>query len=121
MLPKPGPLKAAPVPSPARAMLVTALAIFAAEAAIMLLFARLPQLPELVSALIDAGGLVVVTLPVLYMAWFRPLRHEIEQHTKAALAVHVSALEDQLTGLPNRVAFLDCIRRETQYASRSHL
>jgi diguanylate cyclase len=104
------------LPAPTRALLLTAVAIFATEAAIRLWFDDPLRLAGLPSALVDAGMLVSVALPVVYFAWFRPLRRELEWHVRAAVSLEAHALSDTLTTLPNRVAFLELIRKEIERA-----
>jgi len=104
--------------SPLKAMLVTLVAIFGAELTIMFAFAALPRLTGTPAALIDASGLALVTLPVLYFAWFRPLARETAALEKASLEVANRALTDALTGLPNRLAFQEGVRREIQSSCR---
>jgi len=58
-------------PSPARFLFWTVFAIFATEAALML---AVPGLGPPGAALMDAGALSLLLLPVLYLAVYRPLR-----------------------------------------------
>lgn len=117
-----GALQAAPyvAPSPFRAMAITAVVVFATELCITLLFALLPPLPELLAAVRDATALILSTSPVLYVVWFVPLRRQIEQLARTNLALAGRAHEDPLTQLPNRAAFIECVRRELQHAARVH-
>ena len=105
-------------PSPLRAAAITVAAIFATEAAIMLLLARVPELPVVLEAVLDPLLLSVVTIPVVYVTWFRPLKSEIEQHARASQSLEAQALTDSLTELPNRLGFLELLRKELQHAAR---
>ncbi len=109
------------VPAPVRAMLLTAIAIFATEAGIARWVDSPSGLIGWQSALVDAGLLVGVTLPVVYFAWFRPLRRELEWHVRAAVSLEAHALSDPLTALPNRVAFLELVQEELATAGRAQV
>src|SRR4051812_27925417 len=98
------------LPAPVRAMLLTAVTIFATEACVTRWVDSSLALAGWQSGLLEAGLLVVVTLPVVYFAWFRPLRRELEWHVRAAVSLEAHALSDALTALPNRVAFLELIQ-----------
>ncbi|HWA70965.1 MAG TPA: EAL domain-containing protein [Polyangiaceae bacterium] len=99
-------------PSPARLLWTTAVAIFVAEAGIMVAFSFLPKLPELGEALLDATLLITFTLPVLYLTWVRILKRTIDDHARARAVGDARALRDALTQLPNRLAFEDSTERE---------
>jgi diguanylate cyclase (GGDEF)-like protein len=106
-------------PSPARLLWTTALAIYFAEAAIMVAFGFLPQLPALAEALLDATLLVTITLPILYLTWARILRRSIDEHARARAALDARALRDPLTQLPNRLAFETSTERELEQARKT--
>jgi two-component system, NtrC family, sensor kinase len=57
-------------------LITTMLAVFCAEALIMLLFLVLPEMPSLVEAFADSALLSVLTAPVLYCLLYRSLVHE---------------------------------------------
>ncbi len=66
--------------SPAGLFATTALAIFAAEALVMIVISALPKdVPVLTEAFIDAVLLTVVVVPVLYFSFYRPLRNHMAE------------------------------------------
>lgn len=104
--------------SPFWLMLITAGAIFGAEACIMLVFLALPKLPDLVEAFIDASLLVSIAVPVIYLFWYRPLRREVDANIRAHAELQHRTFHDPLTRLPNRVYFHERLHQEINIAAR---
>jgi PAS domain S-box-containing protein len=74
-----------------RLFVVTTLAIFLVEFAIMLgLHSFLFNLPDLLGAILDGGILILVLVPALYMAIYRPLRSEMAERLLAEAALRAS-------------------------------
>ncbi|HTQ05034.1 MAG TPA: bifunctional diguanylate cyclase/phosphodiesterase [Polyangiaceae bacterium] len=99
-------------------MLITVAVIFGVELGIMFLFEFVPHLAASSEALVDASLLSLSAVPVLYLAWFRPLTRETAAREKASHVLAERALTDALTGLPNRLGFQEGIRRAIHSASR---
>ncbi len=69
--------------TPARLMVLTALAVFVGEFLVMLLLARLPALEVGIEALLDATLITALVGPFLYLFLFRPMALQMEVRRKA--------------------------------------
>jgi len=94
--------------SPAQLLALTALALFVAEAVIMLLMPLIGPIPTVYEAVLDAVLLTVIASPVLYLLLFRPMvLHINERRTAESALLHANA------NLENRV------KERTEELSRS--
>ncbi|MBI5193390.1 MAG: diguanylate cyclase [Nitrospirae bacterium] len=66
-----------------RFIVLLAAIIYAGEFAIMLLFSLIPPLPPLITAIIDASSLILITAPFLYLLSFHPMVKEIAGRRKS--------------------------------------
>lgn len=81
-------MKASPVRHSALRIVVTlAVAIFVAEAAVMILLAVLPPQGPWISTFLDATTTVLLVSPLLYGVAFRPLVSMLEEREKATAAL----------------------------------
>jgi two-component system, NtrC family, sensor kinase len=65
-----------------RVMLKMVLAVFVAEAVVMLLLIGFPKLPEMVEVFADATLLSILVAPAVYWLVYKPLHQEIFQRTQ---------------------------------------
>ena len=81
-------MKASPASySASRIVLILALAIFMAEAAVMIVLAVLPPFGPWISTFLDATTMVLLVSPLLYWFAFRPLVTMLQEREKAAEAL----------------------------------
>lgn len=92
-------------PSPLRLMVITASAIFGAEAAIMGLFLLLPALAPIAEVFLDSALVTAIALPVLYFYLYRPMTRSIAEHAHTQAELRHQSLHDSLTDLPLAVCF----------------
>lgn len=88
--------------SPIRFFILTAGAVFLAEAGVMVLLGMLPKWMVLPAApLLDAGLLVALISPMLYLWLYRPLLDEMaaRRRTEQELLVAVSELQEALANV----------------------
>ena len=71
------------IQSPIRKAIIVALAIFAAEAALMLLLSRLPPLAIWAQVILDAALLAALLLPVIFFFVFRPRHTQLVERMRA--------------------------------------
>jgi hypothetical protein len=71
-------------PSPLKLLWATALAIFAAEAAIMAIFSFLAPVPTLLEGALDALALTILVAPVLHRIWVRSLARALDDQARPA-------------------------------------
>jgi two-component system, NtrC family, sensor kinase len=92
---------AAALNSPRQFLIRAAISIFVAETTIMLLFAALPKLPDLVETFLDSTLLSLLVAPALYFFIYRPLTREIAMrgHVEAELRRSAQQLEAQAQDL----------------------
>jgi PAS domain S-box-containing protein len=77
------PLKGETYRSPLRLLIITIVAIFAAEVVAMIVVYKLPSLPYYQLTLVDAGIMTIMIFPVLYLFSFRPLIRQMEKSWRA--------------------------------------
>jgi PAS domain S-box-containing protein len=82
-----GPDERAALPAFATVMPRVLVVIFAIEALIMCVLARIPPLPDWLETVIDATGLSLISAPVIWLWIVRPLRHRIERQLDAERAM----------------------------------
>ncbi|MGD8440360.1 MAG: hypothetical protein PVG53_07475, partial [Holophagae bacterium] len=63
-------------------MVITAIAIFIAEALVMFAFVQSGLELSLTVVLVDAAAVTVLLLPLLFVALYRPLTRAIERHRR---------------------------------------
>lgn len=88
--------------SPIRFFILTAGAVFLAEAGVMILLGMLPERMVLHALpFLDAGLLVALVSPMLYLWVYRPLLNEMAAHrrTEQELLVTVSRLQEALANV----------------------
>jgi response regulator RpfG family c-di-GMP phosphodiesterase len=71
------------ITSPVRMLAILIVVVFCAELTIMIVFSRLPPIPNWLESLLDALLLVVIISPVLYYALFQPLTRIIADQKRA--------------------------------------
>ncbi|MDO8991302.1 MAG: ATP-binding protein [Sideroxyarcus sp.] len=76
--------------SPAAVLLVISMAVFIAEALVMVLLQRFPRLSPLGEAATDATLLVVLISPVLYFVLFRPMAEQFHRLENTSKTLHES-------------------------------
>ena len=103
---------------PAHLLLVTTVAVFAAEALVRLLLDRLPALSKHWLAVVDASLLVAISFPMLYAFVYSPMCLHIDRRRQ--VEVEKDALIDQLqAALSDRTRAEDSLReadrRKTEF------
>jgi PAS domain-containing protein len=109
-------------PEPRRLFVTTVLAVFAGEAAVMVLLRYLPPLQPAAEALLDALLLTGLVVPLLYLSLCAPMRRHIAERAKVE-----EELREAKTGLEARVAkrtaeldsTVDSLRREVEVRRRT--
>jgi signal transduction histidine kinase len=74
------PEDAAALPGLGRVMPVVTCVIFVVEAIIMVAFALLPKLSDVVETIVDATSLSLISAPLIYFLIVRPLREQLRTH-----------------------------------------
>lgn len=87
--------------SPLRFFVLTAGAVFLAEAGVMVLLEMLPKWMIPAAPVLDAGLLVAIISPMLYLWLYRPLLNEMvaRRRTEQELLVTVSRLQEALANV----------------------
>lgn len=107
-------------PTPARLMTVTVIAIFFAEALIMVFFYFFPPESPEIEIILDAILMTLITLPMIYFLLYKPMTAHIEERTRAEKEVLHRSIYDQLTSLPNRSLFEDRLQHHIYVAEREN-
>src|SRR5512135_308582 len=76
--------------SPFRLLVILIASVFAAELSIMMLFNKLPPIPDKFEDTLDALLLSIVLFPILYFTVFRPLRLLLKQQTRMAMELEAA-------------------------------
>jgi PAS domain S-box-containing protein len=75
---------------------VAAAVVFIGEVLVMFVMARMPEMPILAHALLDATTLMLPTVPILYLLLFRPLARQIQERKRAERELRESKDKYQL-------------------------
>jgi len=105
-------------PAPLRLLIVSAIAIFAAESLIMVIFYYYPPVSPIIEIFLDAFLVLAITLPVLYFYLYRPMIAHIHDKATAVEKAHYRSFYDILTNLPNRALFEDRLQHQIFVAER---
>lgn len=105
-------------PKPLRLLVAAMITIVAAEALAMAVFVLFPPPSRLLALLFDAGFVMAVSLPTLYLYSYRPMVRHIDERKHAEEIIRYKGLHDSLTGLPNRDLFTDRLTHEIDVAKR---
>ena len=88
--------------SPVRLFIIIIASIFIAEVVAMILVYFLEPIPYYLTTLIDAGIMVVMICPILYLFSFRPLIHYVEnlKHSEQKVELERRRLQSILDAMP---------------------
>jgi diguanylate cyclase (GGDEF)-like protein len=104
--------------NPLPVFLITLLAIFLGEAAVMFLLRLLPPLTTAQEALVDALMLVCIVFPALFLLILKPMRLHVAERRRVEEKLRALSITDELTGLLNRRGFFVLAEQQLRIADR---
>jgi PAS domain S-box-containing protein len=117
-VPRPAPGDRAMDARTRRDLIAAMIALFLTEIAIMVIMKVPPPMPPVVAALADAGLLLVLIFPALYLSVFKPLLKQVEarRKTQAALEASHADLDRRVTERTEELAAANgALRRERNF------
>jgi diguanylate cyclase (GGDEF)-like protein len=105
--------------NPLHIFLITLLAIFLGEAAVMFLLGLLPPLTTAQEALVDALMLVCIVFPALFLLILKPMRLHVAERRRVEEKLRALSITDELTGLLNRRGFFVLAEQQLRIATKN--